>query len=168
MVAGLSRAASTIRSRNWPSDQRAPAPLRSGASVPWKLLLREGPGMAQQAKPDLPIGHDRAAARRIALRAGQRGRDRVADDRIGAQALLGERARRSTPAWPRAPSHVQADVTLLSQKLPPVIVLNQPFAKFASSSRVARGASAGLTPPAPGMSVSCPLVGRYTPATEIP
>src|SRR5437016_6127779 len=49
-----------------------------------------------------------------------------------------------------------------------VMVLNQPLANTASCARAAAGALAGLTPPAPGTSMSCPLVGLYTPATENP
>ncbi len=36
--------------------------------------------MAEQAEADVPVRHDRAAALGIALRAGQGGRDGIADD----------------------------------------------------------------------------------------
>ena len=49
-----------------------------------------------------------------------------------------------------------------------VMVRNQASAKMASAARVERGASAGLTPPEPGTSASCPPDGAYTPAIEIP
>ena len=80
MVAGLTRVESTIRSLNCPGDQRVPAPARSGASVPWNRSSGNGPAVAEQAEPDLPVGDDRAALGRIALGAGQRMRDGVADD----------------------------------------------------------------------------------------
>jgi hypothetical protein len=46
--------------------------------------------MAQQAKPDLPVDHDRAAALRIAAHAGERSRNCVAHDHIGSQRRFGE------------------------------------------------------------------------------
>ena len=48
-----------------------------------------------------------------------------------------------------------------------VIVLNQSSASRASCARNSAGASSGLVPPAPSTSVSRPLAGRYTPATEM-
>src|SRR5215211_2407128 len=43
MVSGFTWAASTIRNRNCPSDQRAPAPFRSGARLPWNRSSGNGP-----------------------------------------------------------------------------------------------------------------------------
>src|SRR6516165_817535 len=51
IVPGLRRLASTIRSRNWPSDQRAPVPLRSGASVPWNFSSGKGPLWQRRQRP---------------------------------------------------------------------------------------------------------------------
>src|SRR5262249_4532123 len=51
IVSALRRLASTIRSRNWPSDQRAPVPLRSGASVPWNFSSGKGPLWQRRQRP---------------------------------------------------------------------------------------------------------------------
>ena len=89
MVSGLRRPASTIRSRNCPSDQRDPAPLRSGASVPWNRSSGNGPGVAEEAEPDLPVGHDGAAALRHRPCAPVSDAGMASpDDRIGTQRLL--------------------------------------------------------------------------------
>ena len=68
IVSGLSRLASTM-----PQPQLARRPARPGAREVRRQralepLLRERAGVAQQAKPDLAVGDDRAAARRIARR----------------------------------------------------------------------------------------------------
>ena len=142
MVAGLSRLESTIRSRSWPSDQRAPAPLRSGARCALEPLLRERPGVAEQAEADLAVGDDGAAARRIALGAGQRRRDRVADDRIGTQRGFVRRQRpaaarcsRSERSRQRAMRGEPTGRGAAQPNTSAVMVLNQPSAKLASAAR---------------------------------
>src|SRR5579863_2781410 len=51
MVSGLIREASTIRNRNCPSVERAPAPVRSGASVPWNFCSGNGPLWQRRQSP---------------------------------------------------------------------------------------------------------------------
>ena len=58
MVCGLTRLASTILSRIWPADNRAPTPARSGREVALEALLRKRTAMAQQAQADLPVQDD--------------------------------------------------------------------------------------------------------------
>ena len=75
--------------------------------------------MTQQAGAEPAIQHDRPAAGRVASGPGQRGGDRVADDRVGAQGSALRRRRRSTPtAPPRRRRRLQPKVSA-------VIVRNQ-------------------------------------------
>jgi len=65
-----------------PEPQLALGPPRAGSpeigrEVALEPLLRERPAVAEQAQTHLPVGDDRAAARGIALGAGERLRDRV-------------------------------------------------------------------------------------------
>ena len=156
MVAGLMRVESTIRNLNCPADQRVPAPLRSGARVPWNRSSGNGPVWQSRQSPTCRLATIARPLRRIALRAGQRCRNGVADDRIG---FAARRARRPVePHATRRRQHArQRDRRSpdAQPKTSSVIVLNQPLAKFASSSRALRGAFAGLTPPAPFTSASC-------------
>src|SRR5262249_51297812 len=117
-----------------------------GCEIALKALLRERAAVAKQAQAELAIGDDRATARRVTLTTGERSRDRVlrarhADRRAHRAAGGDERRGESHP------------------KTSPVIVRNQASASTASALRASRGASDGLTPPAPGTSASCPLVG---------
>src|SRR5262245_20194448 len=120
--------------------------------------------MAQKAQAHLPIGHDGAAAGRIAPLAGERGGNAVLHDTIGSCQLL--RRKRTRPRQNEggqghgAPGHVPGHVRSAAQpKTSPVMVLNHPSANNASWARTERGASVGLTPPAPCTSVSTPLLG---------
>src|SRR5438270_13129561 len=116
--------------------------------------------MSQQTKPDLAVGDDLLPAFGIARRSGQRRGNRVAGHRVGPQ-LLRQRGRCAEPERGQYRPAPQPNTS-------PVIVLNQPSANWASSARFARGASIGLTPPAPSMSASTPFAGLYTPATVMP
>src|SRR4029453_7594143 len=116
--------------------------LETGREIALKALLGERPAVAQQAQADLPTGDDGAAARRIARRAGERCGDRV---------LTARQTRRATDG--------DEGCAELHPKTSPVIVRNHASARTASAARAPRGASLGLTPPAPGMSASCPPLG---------
>src|SRR5262249_62148123 len=117
-----------------------------GAEMARKAPLRERAARAKQAQAELAIGDYRTPGRRVPLAPGERSRDRIlparhADRRAHRAAGGDERRRESHP------------------KTSPVIVRNQASASTASALRASRGASDGLTPPAPGTSASCPLVG---------
>src|SRR5437899_11172147 len=65
IVSGLRRAASAMRRRSWPADQRAPAPARLGAKVPWKRSSGIGPLWHNRQRPTLrlaTIARPRAAS----------------------------------------------------------------------------------------------------------
>src|SRR3981189_459166 len=65
IVSGLRRAPSAMRRRSWPADQRAPAPARLGASVPWKRSSGIGPLWHNRQRPTLrlaTIARPRAAS----------------------------------------------------------------------------------------------------------
>src|SRR6266700_6661050 len=51
MLCGLSFVESTIRSRIWPSENRAPTPERSGARLPWTSSSGNGPLWHKRHKP---------------------------------------------------------------------------------------------------------------------
>src|SRR6266700_4787453 len=51
MLRGLSLVESTIRSRIWPSENRAPTPERSGARLPWKRSSGNGPLWHKRHRP---------------------------------------------------------------------------------------------------------------------
>src|SRR5262249_58546707 len=143
-----------------PQPKLALGPSRAGApeigrEVALKSLFRKRPAVTQQAQTDLTVDDDRAATDRVALRTGQRLRNRIFRARDTDRATDGDERRRP----PTRPAH---------PKTSPVIVRNQASASTASAARVARGASAGLTPPAPGTSANWPPDGAYTPATEMP
>src|SRR5580704_13258814 len=55
IVSGLRRAPSTMRRRNWPTDQRAPAPARLGARVPCKRSSGIGPLWHRRQRPTLRL-----------------------------------------------------------------------------------------------------------------
>src|SRR3954453_19434478 len=55
IVSGLRRAPSTMRSRNWPTDQRPPAPARLGAKLPWKRSSGIGPLWQSRQRPMLRL-----------------------------------------------------------------------------------------------------------------
>src|SRR5215510_13071379 len=116
--------------------------------------------MAQKAQAHLPIGHDGAAAGPIAPLAGERGGNAVFHDTIGSSQLL--RRKRTRPRQNEggqghgAPGYLRSAA---QPKTSPVMVLNHPSANNASCARTERGASVGLTPPAPCTSVSTPLLG---------
>src|SRR6266851_5289387 len=55
IVSGLRRAPSAMRRRSWPTDQRAPAPARLGASVPWKRSSGIGPLWHKRQRPTLRL-----------------------------------------------------------------------------------------------------------------
>src|SRR5262249_7933719 len=121
-------------------------PREIRGEVALEALLRERAAVAEQAQAKLAIGDDRATAHRVTLAAGERSRDRVLRARDAAR-----RAHRAAGGHERrGESHPKAS---------PVIVRNQASASTASALRASRGASDGLTPPAPGTSASCPLVG---------
>ena len=135
----LPRATSASRRRQG-SAPECPASRSSG----------NGPRVAQQAQPALPVDDDCAAARRIARRSGQRC--------AGWHRRRSHTARRPSPvdaARRRSPhSNARARRSALvpnrfSRRLRAVIVRNQPSAMLASAARVAAGASSGLMPPAP-------------------
>src|SRR5262245_26771786 len=127
-----------------------------GGEIALEALLRERPAVAEQAQAELTVGDYRAAPGRIAPGTGERLRDRV----LRPRPVAARRAQRAAGGGEgRDQSHPNASV---------VIVRNQASASTASALRVSRGASCGLTPPEPGTSASCPFVGWYTPATEIP
>ena len=93
--------------------------------------------MAEEAEPDLSAGHDGPAPRGIPARAGEGLRDRVV-------AL-----RRAAPA-----QHQRERAGEPHPNVSAAMVRNHASASTASTARVARGASDGLTPPAPGTSAS--------------
>src|SRR5690348_1984794 len=97
--------------------------------------------MAQQAEPDLPIEHDCLAARRIAFGAGQRGRNRVAHDGVGAQCVV----RAAGRSIERCGSEHDAQDTSLHPNTAAVMSAYQAAASFASARRVSAGALTGLT-----------------------
>ena len=114
-----------------------------GREIALEPLVRERPAVTEQAQAHLAVGDDRAAARGIAPGAGERSRDPIVRIRhTGQGADRDERGRE--PLHPNTSS---------------VIVRNQASASTASAARVARGASAGLTPPEPGTSAICPPDG---------
>src|SRR5712691_7745277 len=51
MLCGLTLVDSTIRSRIWPSERRAPTPFRSGARSPWAPVSDAGIESAARAFP---------------------------------------------------------------------------------------------------------------------
>lgn len=79
MVSALKRAASTRRSRNWLTDHRFPGAGEIRREVALEPRFREGAGMAEDAGRRARQ-HQRASARGIAGRAGERSRNAVADD----------------------------------------------------------------------------------------
>src|ERR1043166_2167301 len=75
---------------DYPQPQLAHRPTRTGAreirrQIALQLLLGKRPAVAQQAKPDAAVDHNRATARRIAGCRGQRRRNRIADDLVRLQ-----------------------------------------------------------------------------------
>src|SRR5262249_59260084 len=80
----------------WAAGPGGTGPLGVGGRRAVDLLLGEGPGGTGEAEPDLPVAHNRAAARGVARRARERGRDRVAQDRVRSQRLLRRGASRKT------------------------------------------------------------------------
>ena len=144
IVAGFIRPESTIRARSWPSDDRAAGSLEIGREIALEALLRERPAVTEEAQADLAVGDDRAAARGIALGAGERLRQRILSMR-DAHHREGRDDRGREP-------HPNTS---------PVMVRNQASASTASAARVARGASAGLTPPEPGTSARSPLADGW-------
>src|SRR5262249_4161786 len=121
-------------------------PRQIGREIALKALFRERSAVAEETQAELAIGNDRAAARRGTRRTGDRSSERVL--RAG---HADRRAHRAGGGDERGgESHPNAS---------PVIVRNQASASTASALRASRGASDGLTPPAPGTSASCPLVG---------
>src|SRR5262245_1241954 len=106
--------------------------------------------MAQQAQPDRPVEHDGAPALRIALGAGQRGRDRVADDRVGAQ-LLGPCAGRR---------HQQGEQQRSHPNTAAVVSAYHAAASLASPLRTVGAAASGLTMMPGGDSLYWPSTTR--------
>ena len=100
--------------------------------------------MTEQAQADLAIDEDCPTALGIAPYSCERLRHRI----LG----MGTTCHAPRSEQRRAHGHSHPNTSL-------VMVRNQPSAIAASSARVARGASAGLTPPAPGTSASWPFVG---------
>src|SRR5439155_26979655 len=135
-----------------PEPQLALGPALAGAreigrEIALEALLGERSAVAEQAQAELAVGDDRPAAGRIALGSGKRRRDRV----LRPHRTAARRAHHAAGGdETRGESHPNASV---------VIVRNQASASTASALRVSRGASDGLTPPAPGTSASCPPVG---------
>ena len=118
-------------------------PLRSGARLPWKRSSGNGPLWQSRHRPTW----------RLATMARPRAGSPLApvsDCGIASCACADAAARRGRDERGREPSHPKTSA---------VIVRNQASASTASAARVARGASAGLTPPAPGTSASCPPDG---------
>ena len=136
-----------------------------------------------QSQADLPRGlaRTRAIKRRadIALQMRRGERAGVAQQAGAEPAVLDDLPAMCWIAWLRLSaacrSHrMRRQASRHSRAMPAhqpnasaVIVLNQASAYAASCARCPGGASSGLTPPAPAMSVSWPFTGRYTPATEI-
>ena len=135
MVAGLRRAASTIRSRSSPSDQRAPVPFRLGARLPWKRCSGNGPEWHSR-QAICALDHDGPAPLGVARRAGQRLRNGVADNLVGTQRFL--RLRRAAER-----NGEDEEREALHPNTSPVMARYQASASSASALRVARGASAG-------------------------
>ena len=110
--------------------------------------------MAEQAQAVLAGRDDRPPAGRIAGRAGERGRDRVADDRERAQLRL-RRVRAEAAARPAAIAKRTRTVLaedLGGDGLEPGLGIGRPRARGTR-----RGASSGLTPPAPSTSARTPV-----------
>ena len=161
MVSGLSRLASTMRSRSCPSDQRRRRPSRSGASVPCNRSSGNGPEWQSRHRPTCRLAtmaRPRAASPLAPVsEAGIASPTMVKRSSAScADSRQPHRRRRR-----RADSAVRdGDLRTAAQpNTSLVMVLNQPSANSASCARTERGASTGLTPPAPGTSVSTPLTG---------
>src|SRR5207244_13201689 len=116
--------------------------LEVGRQIALETLLGKRSGVAEQAQPDSSIRHDGAAADGIALRFGERLRQRIL--RVGDADQEAGRDDRGRKLHPNTSD---------------VIVRNHASASTASAARALRGASAGLTPPDPGTSASRPPVG---------
>src|SRR5688572_20194142 len=63
--------------------------LEAGRKRALKAFFRVWPAVAEQAKPGLTVNDNGAPAFRVAVRSGERIRDRVPDDRIRTQLILG-------------------------------------------------------------------------------
>src|SRR5262249_15010274 len=116
-----------------------------GREIALEALVGKRSAVAEQAEAHLATGDDRAAARGITLGAGERLPNRVLRVR-GAQHGRGRDDRGHRGCHPKTSA---------------VIVRNHASASTASAARVARGASWGLTPPAPGTSASCPFADGW-------
>src|SRR5262249_53876756 len=119
-----------------------------GREIALEAFLGKRAAVAEQAQSDLAVRHDAAAAGGIALGAGERLRDRILALRDVALRDAQHEHGRDDRGQRR--SHPNTS---------PVIVRNQASASTASAARIARGASWGLTPPAPGTSASGPPDG---------
>ena len=137
IVSGLRRAASTRRSRSWPSDQRAPAPARLGARLPWKRSSGIGPLWQSRQSPTVRLATIGASTRGIARLAGQRLGHRIRTIAQGAllrrEAIDGQqdsamasarlirslRGDRAEPAWPRPRALLHAQGASASSGLVP-------------------------------------------------
>ena len=82
IVSGLRRAPSTMRSRSCATDQRAPAPARLGARLPWKRSSAIGPLWQSRQSPTLRLAtmaRPRAASPGLS---GERLGNGIADDSV--------------------------------------------------------------------------------------
>src|SRR3989442_952120 len=114
-----------------------------GREIALEALLRKRPAVTEQAQTHLAVDNDRAATHRIALDASERVRHPI---------LSARDARHATDRDDRGRENPHPNTS-------PVMVRNHASASAASTARAACGASDGLTPPEPGTSASCPLVG---------
>src|SRR5665647_1678008 len=139
----------------WLPISREPAragSLEIGSQITLEPFFGERAGMTQQAQAHRAVEHDRTAARRIARHAGERGRNGATNDLVRAQ-LLGaaeaalERYRGQNRCNDRAagpPYHPNTSA---------VMDVNQASASRASRTRSSGGASTGLIPPPPSISL---------------
>ena len=93
MLLGLSRRPSTSRNRIWPSLKRPATPFEAGADVAVRSLVRCGHDVADGTIAAVAAEDDVAAASGVSRPAGQRARDRIADDGQGTRPLSPARGR---------------------------------------------------------------------------